>query len=123
MLEIRPLQDTAEKVAACDACGITFDPDKFYYGAYSENILVGVSEFRIEKDRGVISHIVNTSDSTDKDALFVAGRATLNFIDLCGVHSVMYSGEDEMLAKRIGFKNADGVFTVDTSVLFAEHCG
>ncbi len=122
MLEIRPLQEDSDKVDACDACSVQFDPDKFYYGAYTDNTLVGLSVFVIKEDCGVITELLNTTASDDKDALFVAGRATLNFIDLCGVHTVVYNGEDIALAKRIGFKQENGVFTVDTTKLFSEHC-
>ena len=57
--------------------------------------------------------------------MFVMGRATLNFIDLCGVHRAFFDAktENETLIKAIGFaKNANGRYEVDLTGFFEEPC-
>ena len=64
-------------------------------------------------------------DSYDEDALFIAGRSALNFIDLCGVHFAVYLGDDEKLARRVGFtKNeTEPYYTMDLTGVFEGGCG
>ena len=52
-------------------------------------------------------------------------RATLNFIDLCGVHTAFFDAdfENETLIKAIGFeKNPAGRWEMDLTDFFREPC-
>ena len=66
------------------------------------------------------------SDRDRIESLFVMGRATLNFIDLCGVHVAYFedeSFESEGMIKSIGFtKQEDGRWFVDLTDFFVEPC-
>ena len=58
-------------------------------------------------------------------ARFVMGRAALNFIDLCGVHTAFFEGEptNPALLRRIGFRqNEHGVFAIDLAGFFTHPC-
>ena len=73
--------------------------------------------------------MVRDEEFSDRDrieSLFVMGRATLNFIDLCGVHEAYFedeSFEGEGMIKSIGFtKTEDGRWYVNLTDFFVEPC-
>lgn len=71
------------------------------------------------------------SDKDRAEAIFVMGRAALNFIDLCGVHAAYFIDEhftDEAMIRAIGFRRGDdGVWFMDLTDFFTsspcQHCG
>ena len=110
MLEIKPIQTKEEQERLCGECGVCFDADTLCYAAYSDGRFVGITQFAIRGRKGYIFSIANKTGVDDADALFVAGRSALNFIDLCGItDSYCQADADEGLIKRIGFrKTGDG---------------
>ena len=128
MLKVLPIQSKAEQEKICMACGVKFDPDLLAYSATVNDILAGVCQFKLTDKGGMLYDLAPATDSFDFEALFVLGRGTLNFIDLCGVHNACFLGairneETERLIKAIGFKkNDDGSFTVDLNGFFTDHC-
>ncbi len=128
MLKVLPIQTKAEQERICKACNATFKPDLLAYSATVDDELRGVSQFKLTSEGGLVFDIAQTPDAYDFEAMFVLGRATLNFIDLCGVHFATYVGEiedeeKERLIKAIGFKKADdGSFSVDLTGFFTDHC-
>ena len=125
MLEVLPIQDKAFQESVCTRCNVNFDPDLMAYAVYSDGELVGISQFTMKEDGGIISDLANVQGVTDTQALFVAGRATLNFIDLCGVHTAKChnSNIDETLLRAVGFKKSEkGYFEIDLSHFFEHPC-
>ena len=128
MLKVLPIQTKAEQKEICKACGVTFNPDLLAYSATVDDELRGVSQFKLTAEGGLVFDIAPAIDTYDFEALFVLGRGTLNFIDLCGVHYAIYRGEikdeqHERLLKAIGFKKTDsGSFEVDLNGFFTDHC-
>jgi hypothetical protein len=63
----------------------------------------------------------------DNEALFVMGRAALNFIDLCGIHTAFYDGDESLpgaqLLHAVGFrKNEQGRLEMDLTGFFTTPC-
>ena len=125
MLEVHPVESKEEQKNICALCGIEYNADLLCYAAYVDEILVGASQFKLDKECGKVFDISNTVGIEDENALFVMGRATLNFIDLCGVHLAEYVGKicNESLLKQIGYrKNDSGAWTVNLLGFFEAPC-
>ena len=128
MLKVLPIQTKSEQEEICKKCNVEFKPDLLAYSATVDGELRGVSQFKLTEKGGLVYDIAPAIDTYDFEALFVLGRGTLNFIDLCGVHYAIYLGtveteEKERLIKAIGFKKTDsGSFEVDLNGFFTDHC-
>ena len=131
MLEVLPIQTKLEQEAICARCGVEFKPDCMAYHALVDGNLTAVCQFTMDAEGGHIHNLamVHDVEFTDRDrieSLFVMGRATLNFIDLCGVHEAYFEDEHfegEGMIKSIGFaKNAEGRWYVDLTDFFVEPC-
>lgn len=136
MLKVLPIQSKAEQEELCRRCNIQFDPDLLAYCASVDGETVGICQFKVSAEGGIIKDIARlcdraepadkkARDASDFEALFVMGRGALNFIDLCGVHKAFYTGEpvDEPLIKAIGFKpTEDGGYAINLEGFFTDHC-
>lgn len=125
MLKVLPIQSKLTQEEICLKCGVEYNADLLAYAAYTEDKLAGVCQFKLTDKGGVIYDLAPCTDLYSRDALFVMGRGTLNFIDLCGVHFATYAGEvtDESLLLQIGFKkNDEGVFEINLEGFFTDHC-
>ena len=128
MLKVLPIQTKSEQEEICKKCNVEFKPDLLAYSATVDGELRGVSQFKLTENGGLVYDIAPAIDTYDFEALFVLGRGTLNFIDLCGVHYAIYLGtveteEKERLIKAIGFKKTDsGSFEIDLNGFFTDHC-
>ena len=128
MLKVLPIQTKSEQEEICKKCNVEFKPDLLAYSATVDGELRGVSQFKLTEKGGLVYDIAPANDTYDFEALFVLGRGTLNFIDLCGVHYAIYLGsveteEKERLIKAIGFKKTDsGSFEIDLNGFFTDHC-
>ncbi len=128
MLKCLPIQSKQEQEQICTACNVTYNPDLLAYSATVNDMLVGVSQFKLTDKGGIIYDLAPVAGGFDFEALFVLGRGTLNFIDLCGVHSASYVGhiadeQAERLIKAVGFKmEEDGVYRVNLEGFFTDHC-
>jgi hypothetical protein len=125
MLEIKPIQDKNEQKTLCELCGVAYRPTALAYSAYDNGAPIGICQFRIADDTGYLYNLCNTDGTDDLEALIIMGRAVLNFIDLCGVHRVVFLSEkvDETLMKAIGFfKNENGIWEVDLTDFFDHPC-
>ena len=85
MLEIKPIQTKEEQKEICELCGVEFDSDCLTYSAKENSGLLGVSQFRIFGKYAVIYDLANALNIDDLEALILMGKATLNFINSCGV--------------------------------------
>ena len=136
MLKVLPIQSKAEQEELCKRCNIKFNPDLLAYAASVSGELVGMCQFKLTAEGGLIYDIAKLTDrdeptdkkardASDFEALFVMGRGALNFIDLCGVHRAFYVGEpnDEPLLRAVGFKqNAEGKYEINLEGFFTDHC-
>ena len=125
MITVKPIQNKEDQAALCRLCGIDFLPDALAYRAEDDQVFAGICQFGMDGDGGHLFHLAKAPDTAFDDALFVMGRAALNFIDLCGVHNADYRGDvrDERLLRRIGFRlTGDGRYIVDLNGFFDHPC-
>lgn len=123
MLEIKSVQTKEEQKEICGLCGIDFDINCLSYAAFENNKLLGVSQFRILGEFAVIYHLSNARKAGDVNALITIGKATLNFIDLCGVKNVILKAENQDLPRLLGFKKDEGgIWRVNLEGYFEAQC-
>ena len=133
MLEVLPIQSKAEQEAICARCGVAYDVNCMAYHAMVDGSLTGVCQFRMNAEGGFIENLavvqgVTLPERDRIESLFVMGRATLNFIDLCGVHKAYFRDADFArdhagLVESIGFdKQPDGTWFMDLTDFFVEPC-
>ncbi len=128
MLKCLPIQSKAEQETICCGCNVKYNPDLLAYSATVDGELRGVCQFKLTDKGGVIYDLAPALETFDFEALFVLGRGTLNFIDLCGVHYAEYIGKsfDEQhkrLLHAVGFKeNGNGVLAINLEGFFTDHC-
>ena len=126
MLKVLPVQSKISQEENCLRCGVKYDPDLLSYAATVDDELCGVSQFKLTDKGGMVYDIAPVTDTFDFESLFVLGRGTLNFIDLCGVHKAYFedgSFEGEGMIKSIGFSRLeDGRWFVDLTDFFVEPC-
>ncbi len=131
MLEVLPIQTKIEQEAACARCAVAYDPDCMAYHALVEGELCGICQFSMDEEGGHIRTLSVIKDTTlpDRDrieSLFVLGRATLNFIDLCGVHFALFEDAgfaDEGMIRSIGFsRDETGRWVMNLEGFFTEPC-
>ena len=126
MLEVLPIQTKEEQKELCARCGVPFRADLLAYRATVDGQFYGISQFTMDADGGRIADFAWLADKPyDFESLLILGRATLNFIDLCGVHKAFFDAEcpNETLIKAIGFtKNQAGRWEIDLTDFFIDHC-
>ena len=112
MIEVKPVQEKEKQAELCAAGGVTYDADLLMYAAYVDEQLVACCQFGMPKAVGLVADLFSVVPRTDavEEALFIMGRAALNFIDLCGVHEAYTPApteQDEALIRKIGFRKTD----------------
>ena len=130
MLKVLPIQSKSEQESICQRCGVEYKPELLAYSADYDGTLAGVCQFKLTNEGGILYDIAAAKDYTGDtfEPLFVMGRGTLNFIDLCGVHYAIYRGEvkdeqTERLVKAVGFKLTEqGTYEVNLEGFFTDHC-
>ena len=125
MLKVLPIQSKLRQEEICLKCGVTYNPDMLAYAATVDDKLAGICQFRLTSHGGEITDLAPAEDGDSFEALFIMGRGTLNFIDLCGVPSAFYSGKqpDDKLLRAIGFtQDENGVYTINLEGFFTDHC-
>lgn len=125
MLEVLPIQTKEEQEKICAICKVPFRTELLAYRASVDGELRGVCQFTMDRDGGRIVDFAPVPDRYEFEPMFVMGRATLNFIDLCGVHRAFFDAacDNETLIKAIGFaKNADGRYEMNLTDFFKEPC-
>ena len=119
MLEIKAVQTKKEQEKICGLCGVAFDINCLAYAVRDGGKLLGMSQFRILGGFAVIYDMANALGVQDAAALAVTGKATLNFIDLCGVQDVILKADHSNLPELLGFaKDEAGVWRVNLEGYF-----
>jgi hypothetical protein len=126
MFKITPINDKEQQKKYAEACEIGYVPDHFAYAMVDCDTgeLMAMSQFEIDELGGYVSGIKPRVGLSDFEAMFILGRATMNFIDLCGKHvcRAALDAGDERLLRAIGFKERDGELYVDMTGFFDGHC-
>lgn len=126
MIKVIPIQDKQEQERYCKECGVPYSPDLLaYYALDEKERFAGICQFKNDQTGGHIYHLTAPLGKEDIDPLFVMGRATLNFMDLCGVKTAYFEGEpcDDALLRRIGFApDAEGRYAVSLEGFFTKPC-
>lgn len=130
MLKVFPIQDKKEQQVLCERCGVCFNADLLAYQATVDDQFVGVCQFILKPEGGILYDLAPLDvNAPDKEALFVMGRAALNFIDLCGVHQAYFDGDvtvpGQKLLEAIGFRadeNQNGRLSMDLTGFFTTPC-
>ena len=126
MIKVTPIQDKQEQERLCALCGIPYHPELLaYFALDSAGRFAGICQFKTDAEGGHLYHLSAPKGFEDIDPLFVMGRATLNFIDLCGFKWAFFDGEctDDALLRRIGFTpDENGRYCVDLDGFFTHPC-
>ena len=127
MFKISPIQDKELQKKYAEDCSAEFCPDLFAYSMINQETdeLMGMAQFDISSDCGYIHTLKSKIGYTDFEAMFILGRATMNFIDMCGAHKCRADKDsaEERLLKAIGFKlQDDGQYFADMAGMFDGHC-
>lgn len=128
MFKITPVGDTAEALALSEGAGLPYFKGAFYYKMFDmeSGELMGFSVFEIHKNMGEILALYEVEGKDDFEAMFILGRQTLNFIDLCGTHLCKATDTyaSERMLSAIGFqKQESGDFLIHLEGMFDGHCG
>ena len=127
MITVTPIQQKSLQAEFCGLCGIPYEEDLLAYAAYNDKKeFVGICQFGLDQTGGHIRHLEIPGTDDADDALFVMGRAALNFIDLCGGKIAFFDGEvkgRDALLRRIGFVcDKEGRYTVSLDGFFTHAC-
>ena len=126
MFKIQAVQEINKQQEYARLCGTEAKDGYFAYSMTDVETgdLMGFSQFEIGDGYAFISDIKPVIGLDDFEAMFILGRQTMNFIDLCGVHILKASSEtaDESFLKAIGFKPDGEIFSVNTTGMFDGNC-
>lgn len=128
MFKITPIQSVDEQIAVAKRCGTEYREGAFAYAMIDADSgeLMGFSQFEITDNGGHLIDLRPIGKEDDYEAMFILGRATMNFIDLCGTH-VLYadvSSGDNTLLRAIGLRPTDdgSLFCDMTGFFNGSHC-
>ena len=128
MFKISPIQSIEEQISCARMCNTEYKEGAFAYSMRDNETgeLMGFSQFEITENGGYLHDLRPADGYDDYEAMFILGRATMNFIDLCGAHtlSATHDSGDNTLLKAIGLKPTDnGNYFCDMTGFFdGSHC-
>lgn len=126
MFKISPIEEKNEQKLCVESCGGIYRPQLLAYAMrdYATNELMGIAQFEIYGEYGYIADLKPLPTLDDFEAMFILGRQTMNFIDLCGVHKCKAGKDaaDARLLLAMGFKKVDDEFFCDMTGMFDGHC-
>lgn len=106
MLKITPIFDADERENLCKLCGANSIPNALTYAILSDGKQIGVCQFKLSTGGGRIMILRNICGNNDTDALIIAGRTALDFIERNGGNDAYYDDEDtKCVAENLGFKD------------------
>ncbi len=127
MFKISPIQEKEIQKKYAEACGVELFEDSLAYAMINQEdgSLMGISQFDIRAASGYIYNISAAIGYSDFEAMFILGRATMNFIDLCGSHECFAAKDaaDGSFLKALGFKKTNNEeFYADMNGMFDGNC-
>lgn len=125
MFKITPVQSKEEQAALCERCHAEYREAAFCYVMFdiATTEIMGMSQFEIG-EAGYIFDLREVPGGDDFEAMFILGRQTMNFIDICGAHTCYAdkTAGEERLLKAIGFKESAEKLFCDMTGMFDGHC-
>ena len=127
MFKISPIQNIEEQILCAKKCNTEYKKGAFAYAMNDADTgeLMGFSQFEINGNGGFLHDLRPADGYDDYEAMFILGRATMNFIDLCGVKIAFFDGKctDDALLRRIGFSTDEkGRYTLSLDGFFTHAC-
>jgi hypothetical protein len=128
MFKISPIQSVEEQIKCAKECNTEYKEGAFAYTMNDSETgaIMGFSQFEITSDGGYLHDLRPAVGYDDYEAMFILGRATMNFIDLCGAHTLSASIEsgDNSLLRAIGLRPTDNgsLFCDMTGFFDGSHC-
>ena len=126
MLVAKPIQDKNEQKNICEICSIPFRPEAFAYSQCENGEVIAASQFDISSNGGTLLDIqMKDGLEDDIEALFILGRAVLNFLDLSGIKTCTFpvrNEHDKKMARMLGFKESEGIWTAVLEGMFDGKC-
>ncbi|MHB1154261.1 MAG: hypothetical protein ACYCWE_14450 [Eubacteriales bacterium] len=123
MLEVKTIQNKEEQKRLCSLCGIEYNADALAYSASEDVGFIGIIQFAIQGKIGIIYNIALCPGVDDNEALFIMGRAAMNFIDLCKISDVYFEDKNEHLGNILGFKqDIEGRYYINIKGFFETPC-
>ena len=128
MFKISPIQDKELQKKYAKECLAEYIPEYFAFSMINQDdlSLMGFAQFDILSGVGYIHSLKPRENYSDFEAMFILGRAVMNFIDLCDVHACKAASDaaEERLLLALGFKKNDNSdFYVDMTGMFDGNCG
>ncbi len=128
MFRIAPIMDKQEQMACANECSVPFRSE--YFGIAMRDTetdeLMGFCQFDLTSDTGIITELCPTPKyALDYEAMFILGRAVMNFIDNCGNHlcDATIDSAEEKLLHAIGFRKNEDRWHCDMTGFFDGNCG
>ena len=127
MFKISPVNDSDLAVKYLSLCDAKKVDGAFLYAMtdIDTSQIMGICQFEILSDFGYIYDLKPKSGTDDFEAMFILGRQSMNFINLCG-HNICRAAQgaaDDKLISAIGFKREGDYFTCDMQGMFdGSHC-
>lgn len=123
MLEVKTIQNKDEQKRLCSMCGIEYNADALTYSASEGVTSIGIIQFAIQGTIGIIYNIALCPGIDDNEALFIMGRAAMNFIDLCKISNIYYEDKNKSLGNILGFKqDIEDRYYINIKGFFETHC-
>lgn len=122
MIKVTPAYDADAVKALCDKEGIVPEANSLCYFIYVNDVLGGICLFKLIRGGGRIMALRNTKEVNDRDALIIAGRACLDFIERNSGYDAYFEEDDLPLAKALGFKEKEEQIYLDLHGYFGT-CG
>ena len=127
MFVISPVRDASDKNKIITDLNMTEIPGAFMYSMRDKEsgALLGASQFDIGDGFGYIYDLRCATEHFDFEAMFILGRATMNFIDLCDVHlcRIKKDAADRDLCLAIGFRTeCEEYYECDMTGMFDGNC-
>ena len=111
MFKIFPIQDEETKNTYAAACGTEARADAFAYGmADAESLaIMGFSQFDLDGSGSTLYDLKEKIGQSDFEAIFILGRATLEFLERCGAEEcfALSSAADATLLRAIGLRTEE----------------
>ena len=118
MIAIIPVYISYEREEYMKPFGIIPKENQVVIAANNDGRFVGAALVSFEGNDGTV-HMMSLIDGYD-DYIdrFLIGKAALNFLDLSGAKNVRYVGDDQKIAKALGFNIDENGMTINLTGYF-----
>lgn len=123
MIRVSPQFDIDKINALCKECDIVPEENALCYFIYVEEKLCGICLFKLIKGGGRVMALRNIERTKNRDALIIAGRACLEFVERISGFDAYFEEDDLPLAATLGFKERNGQLYLDMHGYFGNCAG